>query len=291
MHAIANHLGRRHSELRVLYLSAEKFMYSFVQALREQTIMDFKELFRSVDVLMVDDLQFIAGKDSTQEEFFHTFNALVDQNKQIVLSADRAPGEIKDMEERIKSRLQCGLVVDLHPTDYELRLGILQQKLDQGRRANPALVVAPGVLEFIAHRITSNVRVLEGAMTRLFAMAELVGREITLDVVQDSLADILRASDRKVSLDEIQRKVAEHYNVKLADLIGPRRHRTIARPRQVAMYLCKVLTTRSLPEIGRKFGGRDHTTILHGVKKVEELMSTDSQLSDDITMLRRVLQG
>lgn len=291
MHAIANHLAARHPDLRVLYLSAEKFMYSFVQALREQTIMDFKELFRSVDVLMVDDLQFIAGKDSTQEEFFHTFNALVDQNKQIVLSADRAPGEIKDMEERIKSRLQCGLVVDLHPTDYELRLGILQQKVDQARRTNPALVVAPGVLEFIAHRITSNVRVLEGAMTRLFAMAELVGREITLELVQDSLADILRASDRKVSIDEIQRKVAEHYNVKLADLVGPKRHRTIARPRQVAMYLCKVLTTRSLPEIGRRFGGRDHTTILHGVKKVEELMATDSQLNDDITMLRRVLQG
>lgn len=291
MHAIANHLSARHGDLRVLYLSAEKFMYSFVTALREQTIMDFKELFRSVDVLMVDDLQFIAGKDSTQEEFFHTFNALVDQNKQIVLSADRAPGEIKDMEERIRSRLQCGLVVDLHPTDYELRLGILQQKLDQARRSNPAVVVAPGVLEFMAHRITSNVRVLEGAMTRLFAMAELVGREITLDLVQDSLADILRASDRKVSIDEIQRKVAEHYNVKLAELIGPKRHRTIARPRQVAMYLCKVLTTRSLPEIGRKFGGRDHTTILHGVKKVEELMSTDSQLSDDIAMLRRVLQG
>jgi chromosomal replication initiator protein len=291
MHAIANHLASRPGDLRVLYLSAEKFMYSFVQALREQTIMDFKELFRSVDVLMVDDLQFIAGKDSTQKEFFHTFNALVDQNKQIVLSADRAPGEIKDMEERIKSRLQCGLVVDLHPTDYELRLGILQQKMDQARRTNPSLVVAPGVLEFIAHRITSNVRVLEGAMTRLFAMAELVGREITLDLVQDSLADILRASDRKVSIDEIQRKVAEHYNVKLAELVGPKRHRTIARPRQVAMYLCKVLTTRSLPEIGRRFGGRDHTTILHGVKKVEELMSTDSQLNDDITMLRRVLQG
>jgi chromosomal replication initiator protein len=291
MHAIANHLGSRHGDLRVLYLSAEKFMYSFVQALREQTIMDFKELFRSVDVLMVDDLQFIAGKDSTQEEFFHTFNALVDQNKQIVLSADRAPGEIKDMEERIKSRLQCGLVVDLHPTDYELRLGILQQKVDQARRTLPTLVVAPGVLEFIAHRITSNVRVLEGAMTRLFAMAELVGREITLELVQDSLADILRASDRKVSIDEIQRKVAEHYNVKLAEMIGPKRHRSIARPRQVAMYLCKVLTTRSLPEIGRRFGGRDHTTILHGVKKVEELMSTDSQLNDDIQMLRRVLQA
>jgi chromosomal replication initiator protein len=291
MHAIAHELTGRHPEMRVLYLSAEQFMYRFVQALREQAIMDFKGLFRSVDVLMVDDVQFIAGKDSTQEEFFHTFNALVDQNKQIVISADRAPGEIKDLEERIKSRLQCGLVVDLHPTDYELRLGILLAKADHYRAQHRGLTVAPGVLEFLAHRITTNVRVLEGALTRLFAFAELVGREITLDVVQDCLADILRASDRKVTIDEIQRKVAEHYNVRLSDLVGPKRVRTIARPRQVAMYLAKQLTTRSLPDIGRRFGGRDHTTIMHGIKKIEELMATDSQLADDIQMLRRLLQG
>ncbi len=291
MHAIAHELQQGRPELRVLYLSAEQFMYRFVQALRERQIMDFKELFRSVDVLMVDDVQFIAGKDSTQEEFFHTFNALVDANKQIVISADRAPGEIKDLEERIKSRLQCGLVVDLHPTDYELRLGILQQKVDHYRSQYKGLVLADGVLEFLAHRITTNVRVLEGALTRLFAFASLVGREITLDLAQDCLADILRSSDRKLSIEEIQRKVAEHYNVRLSDLIGPKRLRTIARPRQVAMYLSKQLTPRSLPEIGRRFGGRDHTTIMHGVRKIEELITTDSQLSDDLQLLRRLLQG
>ncbi|SNX69696.1 chromosomal replication initiator protein DnaA [Cereibacter ovatus] len=291
MHAIAHELQKRQPQARVLYLSAEQFMYRFVQALREREILGFKELFRSVDVLMVDDVQFIAGKDSTQEEFFHTFNALVDQNKQIVISADRAPGEIKDLEERIKSRLQCGLVVDVHPTDYELRLGILQQKADFYREQYKGLVIADGVLEFLAHRITSNVRVLEGALTRLFAFASLVGREITLDLAQDCLADILRASDRKVTIEEIQRKVAEHYNIRLSDMIGPKRLRTIARPRQVAMYLSKHLTPRSLPEIGRRFGGRDHTTIMHGVRKIEELMATDSQLSDDLQLLRRLLQG
>jgi chromosomal replication initiator protein len=291
MHAIAHELQTRQPHLRVLYLSAEQFMYRFVQALRERQIMDFKELFRSVDVLMVDDVQFIAGKDSTQEEFFHTFNALVDQNKQIVISADRAPGEIKDLEDRIKSRLQCGLVVDLHPTDYELRLGILQQKVELYRSQYKGLVLADGVLEFLAHRITTNVRVLEGALTRLFAFASLVGREITLELAQDCLADILRASDRKLTIEEIQRKVAEHYNIRLSDMIGPKRVRTIARPRQIAMYLAKQLTPRSLPEIGRRFGGRDHTTIMHGVRKIEELMSTDSQLADDLQLLRRLLQG
>ncbi len=291
MHAIAHELQARRPDLRVLYLSAEQFMYRFVQALRERQIMDFKELFRSVDVLMVDDVQFIAGKDSTQEEFFHTFNALVDQNKQIVISADRAPGEIKDLEERIRSRLQCGLVVDLHPTDYELRLGILQQKVDYYRSQYRGLVLADGVLEFLAHRITTNVRVLEGALTRLFAFASLVGREITLDLATDCLADILRSSDRKLTIEEIQRKVAEHYNIRLSDMIGPKRMRTIARPRQVAMYLAKQLTPRSLPEIGRRFGGRDHTTIMHGVRKIEELMAIDSQLADDLQLLRRLLQG
>ncbi len=291
MHAIAHELQARQPHLRVLYLSAEQFMYRFVQALREKQIMDFKSIFRSVDVLMVDDVQFIAGKDSTQEEFFHTFNALVDQNKQIIISADRAPGEIKDLEDRIKSRMQCGLVVDLHPTDYELRLGILQTKADYYAAQYKGLVINHGVLEFLAHRITSNVRVLEGALTRLFAFASLVGREINLELVQDCLSDILRASDRKLTIEEIQRKVAEHYNIRLSDMIGPKRLRAIARPRQVAMYLAKQLTPRSLPEIGRRFGGRDHTTIMHGVRKIEDLMSTDSQLSDDLLRLRRALQG
>ena len=271
MQAIAWELRAGKPNLNVLYLSAEQFMYRFVQALRDRKMMDFKSIFRSVDVLMVDDVQFIAGKDSTQEEFFHTFNALVDQNKQIIISADRAPGEIKDLEDRVKSRLQCGLVVDLHPTDYELRLGILQSKVIQQQANYPGLEIDDGVLEFLAHRISTNVRVLEGALTRLFAFASLVGRKIDMDLTQDCLSDVLRASDRKITVEEIQRKVSEHYNIRLSDMIGPKRLRSYARPRQVAMYLCKQLTSRSLPEIGRRFGGRDHTTVIHGVRRIEEL--------------------
>ncbi len=289
MHAIAHELQRRSPELNVLYLSAEQFMYRFITALRDRKMMDFKELFRSVDVLMVDDVQFIAGKESTQEEFFHTFNALIDGHKQIIISADRAPGEIKNLEERIKSRLQSGLVVDLHPTDYELRLGILQTKVDMYRAQYPTLEIAQGVLEFLAHRISTNVRVLEGALTRLFAFASLVGREITLDLVQDCLSDVLKASDRKVTVEEIQRKVSEHYNIRLADMIGPKRVRNYARPRQIAMYLAKKMTSRSLPEIGRRFGGRDHTTVMHGVRRIEDLMITDHQIADDLELLRRAL--
>ena len=291
MHAIAWDLKTKRPELNVLYLSAEQFMYRFVQALRERRMMDFKHLFRSVDVLMVDDVQFIAGKDSTQEEFFHTFNALVDQNKQIIISADRAPGEIKDLEERVKSRLQCGLVVDLHPTDYELRLGILQNKVQQYSSTYPDLTIADGVLEFLAHRISTNVRVLEGALTRLFAFASLVGREIDMELTQDCLADVLRASERKITVEEIQRRVSDYYNIRLSDIIGPKRLRSYARPRQVAMYLCKHLTSRSLPEIGRRFGGRDHTTVMHGVKRIEELKVTDGQIAEDVEMLRRALEA
>ncbi|GAA6201400.1 chromosomal replication initiator protein DnaA [Aquicoccus sp. SU-CL01552] len=291
MHAIAWELRAQKPDLNVLYLSAEQFMYRFVQALRERKMMDFKHLFRSVDVLMVDDVQFIAGKDSTQEEFFHTFNALVDQNKQIIISADRAPGEIKDLEDRVRSRLQCGLVVDLHPTDYELRLGILQSKLLQYRDSYPELQVADGVLEFLAHRISTNVRVLEGALTRLFAFASLVGREIDMELTQDCLADVLRASERKISIEEIQRKVSDYYNIRFSDIIGPKRVRSYARPRQVAMYLCKNLTSRSLPEIGRRFGGRDHTTVMHGVRRIEELKVTDGQIAEDVEMLRRALEA
>ncbi|WP_293572958.1 chromosomal replication initiator protein DnaA [Phaeobacter sp.] len=291
MHAIAWELTERNPELNVLYLSAEQFMYRFVQALRERKMMDFKHLFRSVDVLMVDDVQFIAGKDSTQEEFFHTFNALVDQNKQIIISADRAPGEIKDLEDRVRSRLQCGLVVDLHPTDYELRLGILQSKVAQQMQTYPELRIADGVLEFLAHRISTNVRVLEGALTRLFAFASLVGREIDMELTQDCLADVLRASERKITVEEIQRKVSEYYNIRMSDIIGPKRLRSYARPRQVAMYLCKQLTSRSLPEIGRRFGGRDHTTVMHGVRRIEELKTIDGQIAEDVEMLRRALEA
>jgi chromosomal replication initiator protein len=248
-------------------------------------------LFRSVDVLLIDDVQFIAGKDSTQEEFFHTFNALIDQNRQIVLSADRAPGDIKDLEDRIKSRLQSGLTVDLHPTDYELRLAILQSKLEQNIAAHGPVPIDREVLEFLARRITASVRELEGAINRLCALSSLVSRPITLDMAQDSLADMLRNSERRITVEEIQRHTAAHYNIRLADLIGPKRMRNVARPRQVAMYLCKALTDRSLPDIGRRFGGRDHTTILHGIRKIEELRDSDPQLAEEIELLRRQLLG
>ena len=291
MHAIAWETQALRPDARVLYLSAEQFMYRFVQALRFKDMHGFKEQFRSVDVLMVDDVQFIAGKNSTQDEFFHTFNALIDQGKQIVISADRAPGEIEGLEERIRSRLQWGLVVDLHPTDYELRLGILQSKAETQLKTMPDVQMDAGVLEFLAHRISSNVRVLEGALTRLFAFASLVGREITLDMTQECLADILRASERKVTVEEIMRQVADHYNLRMSDLLSPRRARSVARPRQVAMFLSKMLTSKSLPDIGRRFGGRDHTTVIHAVKKVEELKMTDSQIAEDVELLRRMLEA
>ena len=291
MHSIAIELKQLSPDLKVVYLSAEQFMYRFIQALRDKQMMNFKELFRSVDVLMVDDVQFISGKESTQAEFFHTFNALIDQKKQIVISADRAPGEIDGLEERIKSRLQCGLVVDVHPTDYELRLGILQEKVENYKINYSELEIASGVLEFLAHKISTNVRVLEGALTRLFAFSSLVGRQITLDMAQESLADILRASDRKVTMDEIMKKICHYYNVRMSDLLSPRRSRNIARPRQMAMFLAKSLTSRSYPEIGKRFGNRDHTTVMHAVRKIEELKSQDSQVSEDAEILRRMLEA
>lgn len=290
MHAIAQELAEKRPDLNVLYISADQFIYRFISSLRDRKMMDFKQHFRSVDVLLVDDIQFLEGKDSTQEEFFHTFNALVDQNKQLIISADRAPGEIRDLSERIKSRLQCGLVVDLHPTDFELRLGILHAKQESFLNTYPGVEVAPGVLEFLAHRISSNVRVLEGALNRLYALASLVGRTVSIEMAQDCLSDILRASDRKLTIEEIQRKVSEHYDIRLSDMLGPKRTRTLARPRQVAMWLCKQLTSRSLPEIGRKFGKRDHTTIMHGVRKIDELRQSDSQIADDLELLRRALE-
>lgn len=286
MHAIAWHIKKCHPKRKVIYLSAEKFMYQFIRALRFKDTVAFKEQFRSVDVLMIDDVQFISGKDSTQEEFFHTFNALVDQNRQIIISADKSPSDLEGMEERLKSRLGWGLVADIHPTTYELRLGILQAKAE-----NMAIDIPSKVLEFLAHKISSNVRELEGALTRVVAHSTLVGRDITLETTQDVLKDLLRANDRRVSIDEIQKKVAEYYNIRVADMHSPRRARSVARPRQVAMYLAKQMTPRSLPEIGRKFGGRDHTTVMHAVKKVEELLGTDKSISEDIDLLKRMLES
>ncbi|MEM7422244.1 MAG: chromosomal replication initiator protein DnaA [Pseudomonadota bacterium] len=291
MHAIAHRIRETRPKCQVLYLSAEQFMYRFVQALRFRDTITFKQQFRAVDVLMIDDVQFIAGKDSTQEEFFHTFNALIDQKKQIVISADRSPDQIDGLQSRIISRLQWGLVVDIHPTDYELRLGILQSKAERIMAEDPSVRIENKVLEFLAHRIISNVRVLEGALTRLFAFATLVNRPIAMDMVQECLADLLRSSDRKVTIDEIKRRVADYYHLRMNDLVSPRRARAVARPRQVAMFLCKTLTSKSLPEIGRGFGGRDHTTVIHAVKKIEELRVTDDQIDEDIENLRRILEG
>ena len=285
MHAIAWEKKKINPDLKILYLSAEKFMYEFIKALRFKNTIAFKDQFRSVDVLMIDDVQFIIGKESTQEEFFHTFNALVDQNRQIVVSADKSPSDLEGLEERLRSRLGWGLVADIHPTTYELRLSIIEAKLEKYN-----INLSKNVAEFLAHKITSSVRELEGALTRLTAHVTLVGREVDIEIAQDLLQDLLRASDRRTTIDQIQKKVSEHFNLKISDMHSARRSRIIARPRQIAMYLSKNLTTRSLPEIGRKFGGRDHTTVIHAIKKVEELKKNDSNLSEDIEILTRSLQ-
>lgn len=261
-------------------------MYQFIRALRFKDTVAFKEQFRSVDVLMIDDVQFISGKDSTQEEFFHTFNALVDQNRQVIISADKSPNDLDGLEERLRSRLGWGLVADIHPTTYELRLGILQSKAERLEVAIP-----PKVLEFLAHKISSNVRELEGALNRIVAHSTLVGRAITLEATQEVLHDLLKANDRRITIEEIQRKVASHFNIRITDMHSSRRSRSIARPRQIAMYLAKQLTQRSLPEIGRKFGGRDHTTVMHAVKKVDELRAADRHFDEDVDMLRRMLES
>lgn len=287
MHAIGWHIRQRFPERRVVYLSAEKFMYQFIRALRFKDTMAFKEQFRSVDVLMIDDIQFIAGKESTQEEFFHTFNALCDQNRQIIVSGDRSPSDLEGIEERMRSRLGWGLVADIHPTDFELRLSILQAKAEKNGLTN----IPQDVLEFLARRITSNVRELEGALNRISAYASLVGKPVTVQSAQEVLQDLLRANDRKVTIEEIQKRVAEHYSIRFADMHSPRRARAVARPRQVAMYLAKQLTSRSLPEIGRKFGGRDHTTVMHAVRKIEELREIDAAFAEDIDLLRRKLES
>lgn len=286
MHAIAWTMKENHPNKRVMYLSAEKFMYQFVRAIRSNDTMAFKEFFRSVDVLMIDDIQFIAGKESTQEEFFHTFNALVDQNKQIIISADKAPSDLTGIDERLRSRLAWGLVADIQPSTYELRLGILQAKRKQ-LNAN----VPDAVLEFLALKVVSNIRELEGALNRIVAHSDVAKQAITLESTQEVLQDLLRSHDRRITIDEIQRKVAEHYNIRLADMHSARRSRNVARPRQVAMFLAKQLTARSLPEIGRKFGGRDHTTVMHAVRKVEELAQEDVSFAQDVEIIKRALTG
>lgn len=286
MHAIAWHIKKTNPKRKVIYMSAEKFMYQFVRALRNKDVMSFKEHFRSVDVLMIDDIQFICGKESTQEEFFHTFNALIDNNRQMVISCDRSPTDLDNIEDRIKSRLGWGLVADVHSTTYELRLGILQSKVEQ-----MATEVTLNVLEFLAAKITSNVRELEGALNKVIAHSKLIGREITIQSCQEILKDLLRSNEKYVTIEDVQKKVAEVYNIKVSDMSSSRRHRSIARPRQVAMYISKMLTTKSLQDIGKKFGKKDHTTVLHACKQIEKLKSTDLELQEEIKLLERVLQG
>jgi len=285
MHAIGSELVRE-GKVSVAYMSAEKFMYRFIAAIRSQSTMQFKEQLRSVDVLMIDDLQFLIGKDNTQEEFFHTFNALVDAGRQIVVSADKSPSDLSGLEDRLRTRLGCGMVADIHATTFELRISILEAKALASGVPVPAKV-----LEFLAHKITTNVRELEGALNRLIAHANLFGRPVTLEATQDVLHDILKAHDRRVTIEEIQRKVSEHWNIRLTDMSSARRARAVARPRQVAMYLSKQLTSRSLPEIGRKFGNRDHTTVMHAVSRVTELMERDNAFAEDVELLRRMLES
>ena len=286
MHAIGWKIKEKSPDRKVIYLSAEKFMYQFVRALRYKDTSAFKEQFRSIDILMIDDVQFISGKDNTQEEFFHTFNALIEQNRQIVISADKSPSDLDGVQERLKSRLGCGLVADIHPTTYELRLGILIEKAQKR-----GVEIPSKVLEFLSHRIVSNVREMEGALNRLVAHATLVGTSITVETAQVVLQDLLKSNNRKITIEEIQKKVAEHFNIRLTDMHSPRRSRSVARPRQIAMYLAKSITSRSLPEIGRKFGGRDHTTVMHAVKKIEELKQEDNNFNEDIELLKRLIDS
>ena len=288
---MALEINKNWPERKVLYLSAEKFMYQFIKALRFKDTMAFKQHFRSVDVLMIDDIQFIAGKDSTQEEFFHTFNTLIDHNHQVIISADRSPVDLDGIEERIRSRMGWGLVADIHPSDYELRLGVLQSKAESHLAENPEIDIPDNLLEFLAQRIDSNIRVLEGALNRVIAYSSFANRPLSIDMAKEVLKDLIRASQRKTTIDDIQRKVADYYNLRLSDLLSARRSRTIARPRQIAMYLSKILTTRSLPEIGRKFGGRDHTTVIHAVKKIEDLRVGDVAIDEEVEVLRRSLEN
>jgi chromosomal replication initiator protein len=287
MHAIGQEYLANHPGARVVYMSAEKFMFEFVSAMRAKDTFSFKQWLRAADVLMIDDVQFIAGKESTQEEFFHTMNELISAGRRLVISADRSPQDLDGIESRILSRLSWGLVADVNPADFELRLNILTRKLE----LMPQVSVPEDVILFLAKRISANVRELEGALNRVVAYAALSGKPIDIEFTQATLADILRANQRRVTIDEIQRRVSDHYRIRQAEMSSARRAREVARPRQVAMYLAKQLTPRSLPEIGRRFGGRDHTTVIHAVRQIEKLRQTDAELDADVRLLIRQLEG
>jgi chromosomal replication initiator protein len=287
LHAIGHEYHRLQPRAKIVYMSAEKFMVEFVAALRANETIQFKQQLRSADLLMIDDVQFIAGKESTQEEFFHTMNEIISAGRRLAISSDRAPQDLDGIEPRILSRLSWGLVADINAADLELRLNIITKKLEQ----LPDVSVPEDVVMFLAKRISSNVRELEGALNRIAAYATMQSRPIDLDFVGEVLANILRANQRRISIDEIQTRVSDHYRIRKAEMTSARRAREVARPRQVAMYLSKQLTPRSLPEIGRRFGGRDHTTVIHAVRQIEKLRAQDPELDSDIRLLTRQLES
>jgi chromosomal replication initiator protein len=287
LHAIGHEFHRLKPRAKIIYMSAEKFMVEFVAALRANETIQFKQQLRSADLLMIDDVQFIAGKESTQEEFFHTMNEIISAGRRLVISSDRAPQDLDGIEPRILSRLSWGLVADINQADLELRLNIIHKKLE----ALPEVFVPDEVAMFLAKRISSNVRELEGALNRIAAYSAMQNRAIDLDFVTEVLASTLRANQRRISIDEIQTRVSEHYRIRKAEMTSARRAREVARPRQVAMYLSKQLTPRSLPEIGRRFGGRDHTTVIHAVRQIEKLRAQDPELDSDIRLLTRQLES
>jgi chromosomal replication initiator protein len=282
--------GNSAGDRKMLYLTAERFMYGFVSALRTQTTLAFKEAVRAIDVLVIDDLQFLQGR-STQAEFCHTLNALIDAGRQVVIASDRPPSDLESLDDRVRSRLAGGLVVEIGSLGEELRLEILKSRICAARTHHPGFEVPPQVLVYIAKSVTHNGRDLEGAVNRLLAHSKLTGQPVTLEMAEREMRDLIRpAEPKRVRIEDIQRVVARQYNVSRADLLSSRRTANVVRPRQVAMYLAKVLTLRSLPEIGRRFGGRDHTTVLHAVRKIENLVGNDSTLAEEIEGLKRQLQ-
>jgi chromosomal replication initiator protein len=274
---------------RVIYLTAERFMYSFVAALKSQTAIAFKEMLRGIDMLVIDDIQFLHGK-TIQQEFCHTLNALIDAGKQVVVAADRVPSDLETVEDRMCSRLQAGLVVEIQPLDEALRIAILETRIAAARAHLPTFEVRPEVVTWLARQLTANGRDLEGAVNRMLAHAALSGKPLDLATAEAAIKDLIRQREpKKVKIEDIQRLVASHYNVSKSDILSARRTASVVRPRQIAMYLSKALTLRSLPEIGRRFGGRDHTTVLHAVRKIEQLSDSDQRLSGEIDLLKRML--
>jgi chromosomal replication initiator protein len=286
MHAVANKLKERNSEARLAYVHSERFVGDMVRALQHNTINDFKAAYRSLDCLMIDDIQFFAGKDRSQEEFFHTFNALLESQQQVILTCDRYPKEVDGLEERLKSRFGWGLTVAIEPPELETCVAILMSKA-----AMTHVDLPEEVAFFIAKRIRSNVRELEGALRRVVATSNFTGRPITLEFAKEALRDLLALQEKLVTIENIQKTVAEYYKIRIADLLSKRRSRSIARPRQVAMALAKELTNHSLPEIGDAFGGRDHTTVLHACRRVKELRETERRIGEDYLNLLRTLAG